>query len=80
MPADPSGSCATVRQLHMQPLAIDGVFRATPRTKGARRFDWFRTDALAHVLPSLAACDRHHITPPLPIRWKACTVSAGIAW
>lgn len=51
MPADPTGLCATVRRVHLQPLAIDGVFRATPRTKGARRFDWFRTDALAHVLP-----------------------------
>lgn len=37
--------------MHIQPLAIDGVFRATPRSKGARRFDWFRADALAPALP-----------------------------
>lgn len=35
----------------MEKLAIRGVVRATPRTKAARQFDWFRFDALADSLP-----------------------------
>jgi dTDP-4-dehydrorhamnose 3,5-epimerase-like enzyme len=44
-------SCATVPGVHLQPLAIAGVFRATPATKAARQFDWYRADALAPALP-----------------------------
>jgi len=38
--------------VHLQPLAIDGVFRATPRRAGTRTFDWFRGDALGPALPA----------------------------
>lgn len=43
--------CATVPGVHLQPLAIAGVFRATPGSKGARHFDWYRADVLAPALP-----------------------------
>lgn len=38
--------------MHLQPLAIDGVFRAIPGVKGGRTFDWYREDVLAPALPS----------------------------
>jgi dTDP-4-dehydrorhamnose 3,5-epimerase len=38
--------------VNIEPLAIGGVFRATPRAKGVRKFDWYRTDALAPALPA----------------------------
>jgi dTDP-4-dehydrorhamnose 3,5-epimerase len=37
--------------VNVEKLAIRGVVRATPRTKAARRFDWYRGDALADTLP-----------------------------
>lgn len=37
--------------VNLQPLAIDGVFRAIPGGKGTRSFDWYRTDVLARALP-----------------------------
>lgn len=38
--------------MYLQPLAIDGVFRATPSAKAARTFDWYRDDVLAPALPA----------------------------
>lgn len=42
---------ATVALVHVEPLAIAGVYRATSRKKGDRRFDWFRSSALQAALP-----------------------------
>jgi dTDP-4-dehydrorhamnose 3,5-epimerase len=38
--------------VNVEQLAIEGVFRATPRAKGVRHFDWYRADALAAALPT----------------------------
>lgn len=38
--------------MNVEQLAIRGVARATPRTKAARQFDWFRADALRGCLPA----------------------------
>lgn len=37
--------------MNVEQLAIRGVARATPRTKFARQWDWFRSDALLQHLP-----------------------------
>lgn len=38
--------------VHLERLAIPGVYRATPRRKAARSYDWFRVDALSPALPA----------------------------
>lgn len=38
--------------VHLQRLAIDGVYRATPAQKGARTFDWFQQATFAPALPA----------------------------
>lgn len=38
--------------MNVEALAIAGVYRATPRRKAVRSYDWYRTDALAEALPA----------------------------
>lgn len=37
--------------MNVETLAIPGVYRATPRRKAVRSYDWYRTDALSPALP-----------------------------
>lgn len=37
--------------MNVESLAIKGVYRATPRRKAVRSYDWYRGDALADALP-----------------------------
>lgn len=61
--------------MHLQPLAIDGVFRASTRRKLERRFDWFRLDALSPALPSgwLPAVGTNFLPLPGHIAGLHCT-------
>jgi len=38
--------------VHLERLPIAGVYRATPRRKAPRSYDWYRVDALGPALPA----------------------------